>query len=285
MGGQVLIVFKGGKAFSTHPLNGAQWGYSVVLGALSMLVAITIRCIPDELIRKLIPSFAVREKTPQLLVSDEERNYEWNPILEEIREELSFLKKVRGGRLHNIAYKLQHPAETFMPRSRSGSRSGSRTRSSTNSLPQTPNGEHNGTEMDPQSQNSPESRPPGARRRSRSNSGLGAAIAGAGIIAGGVGGGWSPIEHRHSEAESFRFQRSEAHSGVEAQAGIEVHPDTKPDDPIITDVPKNSKLPPSQNPDLRPVFDQEQSGSNNNNLSLPGRPSRSHSRHSSQGHG
>lgn len=278
-----MIVFKGGKAFSVHPLNGAQWGYSVVLGALSMLVAVTIRCIPDELIRKLIPSFAKpKGSTPQLLVSDPERNYEWNPALEEIREELTFLKKVRGGRLRNIAYKLQHPAESFLPRSRSGSRS----RSRSNSLPQTPDGEHSVNEVDTQSPQTPESRPRAQRSRSsrsRSNSGLGAVIAGAGIIAGGVGGGWSPIERGPSEAESFHFSRSRAHSGVDAQAGIEVHPDTKPDDPIIVELPQRSKVPPSQNPDLRPAFDY--TPPSNSSLHPPGRGSRSHSRHSSQSHG
>ncbi|KAG9247718.1 hypothetical protein BJ878DRAFT_553797, partial [Calycina marina] len=35
IGGQIMIIFVGGKAFHVRPLNVAQWGYSVVLGALS----------------------------------------------------------------------------------------------------------------------------------------------------------------------------------------------------------------------------------------------------------
>lgn len=225
VGGQIMIVFIGGDAFSTHRLNGAQWGYSVVLGFLSIPVAVMIRMIPDDLIRKLIPSWFIRKATPRLMVSDEERQDKWNLALEEIREELTFLKTLRGGRLNVLRYKLQHPVETLLPRSRSGS---SRSRSRTNSPPQTPTGEQGpGDPGSNQVPPTPESRRSGSRRspRSRSNSAFGPAAAMAGIVAGSVAG-WSPIGRRSDEGNSMRFSQSDGKSQLDGHEGTAVHPTT-----------------------------------------------------------
>ena len=48
IGCQVLILFVGGKAFSITRLNPAQWGYSLVLGVLSIPIGAVIRVIPLE---------------------------------------------------------------------------------------------------------------------------------------------------------------------------------------------------------------------------------------------
>lgn len=244
--GQVLIIFVGSTAFSVTRLNGAQWAYSVVLGALSMPVAVIIRLVPDEFIRKLIPHpWSRTNNGPQLVVSDEDRRYEWNPALEEIRDQLGFLKTVRGGRLKNLKYKLQHP-ETLIPRSRSGSRSRN------NSIPHTPVGENGSSDVigsPPPA--TPESR--SRQGRSRSNSAFGPAAAMAGVIAGSVGG-WTPVDKTGGEESGLPFSRTQPQS-LRQQQGIEVHPDTRPDDPIIGEAPTSSHIPPSQNPDLAPVFE------------------------------
>ena len=249
VGGQVMIVWVGGEAFAVHRLNGAQWGYSVVLGLLSLPVAIIIRLIPDELVRKALSVIPRRQSsTPSFVFEDDERIQEWNPALDDIREELAFLKKVRGGRMSELAYKLQHPRQSFIPRSRSGSHSRSNT-----SLPQTPQPAETITEPPPASPPSPEK---GKRRdRSRSNSRFGPAAAMAGIIAGSVAGGWSPVERGQGEADSIKFSNSKVHGGLDATNGIEVHPDTSPDDPVIVENPQQSRVPPSQNPALTPRFD------------------------------
>jgi Ca2+-transporting ATPase len=49
VGGQILIVFIGGRAFAITRLDGDQWAISIVLGALSIPVGAIIRLIPDEL--------------------------------------------------------------------------------------------------------------------------------------------------------------------------------------------------------------------------------------------
>ena len=245
--GQIMIVFVGGRAFSVHRLNGPQWGYCLVLGALSLPWAVVLRCIPDELVRKAIPNWWTERAMPQVKVSDEEQHYEWNPALTEIREELTFLRKFRGGRLKMIQYKLQHPRETLLPRSRSNSRSVSREPTP----PVTPIGDHSGSDFGSPVR-TPESRSR-ARTRSRSNSAFGPAAAMAGIVAGSIAG-WSPIERGHSEADSIRFVRSASHSGLEGEDGIEIHPETDPNDPVIAENPKPSDLPPSQNPALAPAY-------------------------------
>ena len=185
--GQIMIIFVGGQAFSIHRLNRAQWIYSIVLGFLCIPVAAFIRLIPDEFIRKCIPKWLKRKaKKPELVVSDEERQAQYNPF-EEIRQELTFMKKVRGGRLHGFVYNLQHPREAL-------SRSRSASRLQLNSIPQTPNGEQGGGDFGGLAPPTSESRKSGSRRmdRSRSNSAFGPAAAMAGIVAGSIGG-WSPI--------------------------------------------------------------------------------------------
>jgi Ca2+-transporting ATPase len=246
IGGQILIIFVGGAAFSVKRLDqGSQWAVSLVLGAISLPVAVIIRLIPDEFISRLIPNFWTRDKGPELVISDEDRNYEWNPALEEIRDQLAFIKRLRGGRLRHIRHKLQHPQE-LLPRSRSGSRSRD------SSSPPTPNGDDNGSPT-PQPA-TPETR---SRRntRSRSNSTFGPAAAMAGIVAGSIAG-WSPIERGHGEADSITFPSTGGpYGGLDREQGIEVHPDTAADERMINEYSATGKTPPSQNPDLIPFFE------------------------------
>jgi Ca2+-transporting ATPase len=245
VGGQVLIIFVGGQAFSIVRLNGLQWAVSLILGVISIPVAVIIRLIPDEFIRRLIPTFWKRKRQggPRVLVSDEERSYEWNPGMEEIRDQLAFLKTVRGGRLKQIRQRLQHPEGIFP-----GSRSGSRSRDE--SAPSTPNGEQDSGSPPPAT---PESRSRN-RTRSRSNSAFGPAAAMAGIIAGSVAG-WSPIERPQEDQGSWNLSDT-GHSGLDRQHGLDIHPDTRQDDPIIiNNYDLSPTTPPSQNPDLAPVFE------------------------------
>ncbi|KAH0254624.1 calcium-translocating P-type ATPase, partial [Aureobasidium melanogenum] len=136
IGGQVMIMFVGGRAFSVERLTGEQWGYSVGLGAISIPVGVIIRLIPDELITRLVPAWLKRKAAPKLVVEDEERPFEYSQALLDIRDELAFIKRIKGGRLNQIKFTLKHPREALLH-----SRSASRSRSSM-SLPQTPNGEH-----------------------------------------------------------------------------------------------------------------------------------------------
>lgn len=279
VGGQILIMFIGGAAFSIFRINAAQWGYSIILGSLAIPFAVVIRCIPDELFARLIPSLHFRKRQgPRVTVHDDDSgNNVWNPAIEEIRDELTFLKKIRGGRMSELAYKLQHPRQSFLPHSRSASRS-----------------RHKGelAEDDPekivadayaQHKAETEAAKPAAtldkkksRHRASSNSIFGPVAAMAGVVAGSVAGGWSPVEHREPDTEAVRFQRSRAPSGVEGTGGMEIHPDTGADDPVFAEDVGDTTIPPSQNPSLAPHFEHAPP-----HAAAPTHGRRSHSRHSS----
>ena len=236
---QIMIVFVGGRAFSVHRLNGAQWGYSIVLGLFSIPVAMFLRLIPDEFLEKLIPSWFVRRAAPKVLVSDEERQFEWNPGLEKIRDELTFMKKLRGGRLTMLRYKLQHP-DLLISRSRSNS-SHSRSLSRTNSLPNTPSGEP--TTNDSASQQpppTPDSRKSTTRNRgrSRSNSTFGPAAAMAGVVAGSVAG-WSPIGKKDEDVAAGASQPDDR-SQLGDQDDIHMHGASSSQDPLTHNQPESS---------------------------------------------
>lgn len=74
----------------------------------------------------------------------------------------------------------------------------------------------------------------------------------AGVVAGSIAG-WSPIGRRDEEGSASHqsFSQDHGRSSLEHQEGIEIHPDTHPDDPIIVrDL--SSTLPPSQKPETTP---------------------------------
>ena len=260
VGGQILIMFVGGVVFSLdRPLTGAQWAVSIILGLISIPIAVFLRLIPDEWLSKLIPKRVFRKKTPDVLVSDEERQFEWNPVIEDIREELLFMKLIRGGRLSVLKYKLQNPRE-LLPRSRSGSRgSRSASRSRTNSLPRTPQPEISDDASVNHGPPTPESHRshPRRRGRSRSNSTFGPAAAMAGIVAGSIAG-WSPVERR--DGDSFGRFPFQDRSDLEGHQGVELHPGTRPDDPVLAD-PAGSSKPPSQVPETNPSYQGDLSNS------------------------
>ncbi|KEF50966.1 Ca2+-transporting ATPase [Exophiala aquamarina CBS 119918] len=117
--GQVLIVFIGGDAFVVTRLNGAQWAISLVLGFMSIPMGILIRLIPDivadtlmrwmgKLWRWLVPK-VIRERklrSRSLLPVDEA-----GKVFLSVRDDLAFLKAIRGGRVRLLGQGIKHPVE------------------------------------------------------------------------------------------------------------------------------------------------------------------------------
>lgn len=277
VGGQVLIMFIGGQAFSVHRINGPQWGYSLILGILSIPFAVVIRCFPDELFAKLIPTLPRRHRAgPELVVQDDEAGItQWNPALVDIREELSFLKKLRGGRMAELAFKLQHPRQSFMPRS--PSKSYSKTDLPDDDPEKIVANAYAAANAEAEAKKRASTPEKKKRSRGGSSSVFGPAAAMAGIVAGSIGGGWSPVERRPEDSQSVTFQRSRAPSGVEGTSGIEIHPATSTEDQVFApDKVPDTRIPPSQNPSLAPHFDHAPPHS-----PAPSFGRRSHSRHSS----
>lgn len=138
---------------------------------------------------------------------------------------------------------MSHPKEALLH-----SRSPSRSRASS-SLPRTPNNElseseDNGISPVPPTPDSRRSR----RGRSRSNSAL-AGAAMAGIVAGSIGGGWSPIDRREGDADSLRFARGRSKSDLSKEVRVDSHSDTKKEHSVVLGelpVEPASEAPPSQ---------------------------------------
>jgi Ca2+-transporting ATPase len=61
--GQVLIVNIGSSALSTVRLDAKQWAISILLGALSLPIAVLIRLIPDDFIRRFLPTKHIPQRT------------------------------------------------------------------------------------------------------------------------------------------------------------------------------------------------------------------------------
>lgn len=208
MGGQVLIVFKGGAAFQISPYQTPEmWAIAIVLGFLSIPVGVLIRLFPDAWVLAMIPSFLKnrRSKVPGLTVSDEEMDMYPEP-LGDVRDELYFLRMMKGGRLNNLKFAIQHPKETLM-RSRSPSHSRTHSRSTSVHAPSTPTRENSFSSMAAATPERHRSR----SNRSRSNSALGAPTVMAGIIAAGVAAGWAPRasseEHEMQQGGDDRTSR------------------------------------------------------------------------------
>ena len=220
-GGQVLIIFVGGKAFNIAPQGqtASMWGTAIVLGFISIPIGIVVRLVPDSLLEKLVPEAIKRRaqaKVPGVTVSDDTERFQNFPAeFAEIRDELYWLKRFKGGRVNNLKFAMKHPKEVFLPK-RSMSRQNSKQNSRSNSIkqPQTPTRENsfgsNGGGGSNVGSNvgsaTPESRSRSRsmRSRSRSNSVLGAATLMTGIVAGSVGAaGWSPIDRAGGDWQQF----------------------------------------------------------------------------------
>ncbi|PKS08310.1 hypothetical protein jhhlp_005254 [Lomentospora prolificans] len=98
VGGQVIIVFFGDAAFVVTPLNGPQWGISIVLGFLSIPVGVLIRLFPDSWIRKTIKTIVPRRWREKRDTRNAE-TYDLNAAMLDVRDDLAFLRRIRGGRI------------------------------------------------------------------------------------------------------------------------------------------------------------------------------------------
>lgn len=92
-GAQITIIFVGKSAFSVQPLNGWQWGGSLVFGAITIPVGMIIRCIPDGFV-----SFMMWARPPPSVQVNENRDLpvEWDPGNEVPQREPAFIRRVKG---------------------------------------------------------------------------------------------------------------------------------------------------------------------------------------------
>lgn len=246
-GAQILIIFVGDKPFSISqtnpPQTGLQWALAIALGFISIPIGIVIRLIPDELLLKLIPASLKRRssRVPGFTVTDEERFDHYPEPLADVRDELNFLKRFKGGRLNNLKFAMQHPKEVLMQiRSPSHSRSNSMRETLP---PRTPIREDSTGESPAPTPNSRARSRSMRSGRSRSNSALGATTVMAGIIAGSVGAGWSPVQDRSNvefprgAAGPSPLAYTEEPESIEEDARVDVPTLKVPEPPTRTSKP------------------------------------------------
>ncbi|KAK9356401.1 hypothetical protein V1505DRAFT_369855 [Lipomyces doorenjongii] len=143
-GGQIIIMFVGGNAFSIVRLNGVEWAVSVVVGFVSIPMGVFLRlCVPDsvayaiykpvglvfrylwgKLVFVVLFLWPFKRKSARAAVDGGKYQedlelqspggsvigykspaYEWNPAIEQVRRELLFLKRFRGGRINELKFK------------------------------------------------------------------------------------------------------------------------------------------------------------------------------------
>lgn len=200
--GQVLIIFFGGPAFVIVKggLNGPQWGISLILGLLSIPIGILIRLLPDSVVRscsQFVVRYTPKIPMPKIFKRNQDKKKNETEILNgsvgntlmSIRDDLAFLKRVRGGRMNLISEAIVHPVEAVR-RTRSRSRTGGS------------NSEDDRSSMSPM------------------RSAMGSAVGMPGLLAASIGG-LSPIERQPSTSEqgdTTPLQSSTPPSGEQSQS-------------------------------------------------------------------
>lgn len=230
-GGQVLIMFVGGAAFSTKRPTPAQWATAIICGLMSIPMALFLRSIPDRYVAKLYPARLVRfirthipflkkKKSPGIMVDDDEEanmgvpnRYKWNPAIEQVREQLMFLKTFKGGRLSNLKFRPREmyeqwrdsrspspvPSEQNLYSPTLGGKSGSSSAGSPKLRPHNePVAGENGLLTVPNDSST------GGSFRGRGYSSGSSTIGALSLVPGIVGGavaGWSPEQREHATAD------------------------------------------------------------------------------------
>lgn len=116
-GGQILIMYVGGAAFSVRRQTGPEWAVALICGFLSIPMGFFIRAVPDKWVIKIYPKRLVdsilhhtrlNRKRPSLAVDEESAigyRFKWNPAIEQVRDQLVFIRKIKGGRLSQLKFK------------------------------------------------------------------------------------------------------------------------------------------------------------------------------------
>jgi len=218
IGGQVLIVFVGGTAFSVTNINGEQWAASIILGLLSLPFGAVIRLIPNAFIKIFIPRKLLEHKRKTTIIDEEKVTDEWNPAIDDVRDDLMFIKSLRSKRRLGTIGNPRKAIRRLIPSSSTKDDTSShRRRSSTPGLSEGPP--------------SPSPSPSDSKRsRSRSNSAFRPAAMVPALVATSML--WSPSSP--SEAKSAEaFPVTMSREALEKFEGLEFHKDTDPNDPIV----------------------------------------------------
>ncbi|TIB93928.1 calcium-translocating P-type ATPase [Wallemia mellicola] len=128
VGGQVLIVFVGGAAFSVTRIGGRDWAISIICGFCSLIVGALFRFIPDEPIERRLIKWGAFPDPNALPIS---KNKPSRKGEDPVYDSLQILSILRGGRIRGssfvqksrriVRHPIQQLSETLYSHSRSNS--------------------------------------------------------------------------------------------------------------------------------------------------------------------
>jgi len=102
---QVLIVFIGGAAFQVTRIGGREWGISIALGFVALLVGSLVRLIPNGPVEKLFIKLRLLPDPNVLPTKSPQAEAEtWNRAIELVRDNLGTFAKIRGGRMRGSSF-------------------------------------------------------------------------------------------------------------------------------------------------------------------------------------
>ncbi|ODO10159.1 calcium-translocating P-type ATPase, PMCA-type [Cryptococcus amylolentus CBS 6273] len=104
VGGQILIIEVGGAAFQVTRLGGRDWGISLVIGAISLPIGVICRLMPTEPFGRLLVKLHIYADPNKLPAhspdaDEQQQQYNYNPALSQIKDNLATYANIRGGRL------------------------------------------------------------------------------------------------------------------------------------------------------------------------------------------
>ena len=249
IGVQILIIFVGGAAFSITRLNGPEWAITMIAGAITLLVGVLIRLVPDVWLLVLIPGPMRRyfdrraerklEARRQKQALEEEDQDAWNvSTVDYVRDQLLFIKTLRSqgrfGSIGVVAPRQKKTLRNYIP----------------NSIGGTSPVRHNSFVSRPgTSSPNPSTSESTHRQRGRTKSGSALAVASMvpGMVATGMTGMWSPSSPSGSRPPTKRAGQPLTRDELEKRMGVQIHPDTHSNDPIVT-----SRSPPSRSRSPQP---------------------------------
>ena len=218
IGGQILIVFVGGTAFSVTKINGEQWATSIILGLLSLPFGAIIRLIPNDFIKIFIPRKLLERKRKTTIIDEERVTEEWNPAIDDVRDDLMFIKSLRSKRRLGTIGNPKKAMRRLIPSSSSKDDASSHQR-----RPSTPRLSEGPPSPSPSPSDS-------KRSRSRSNSAFRPAAMVPALVATSIM--WSPSSPSESRGAEL-FPTTMSREALEKVEGLEFHKDTDPNDPIV----------------------------------------------------
>lgn len=109
VGGQVLIVEVGGSAFQTVHITASNWAISIVLGFLSLPLAVLVKLIPPAPVERLMIRMKLfpDPNAPLPFQTATSEDLHWNEGIEKVIDNLNTFNKIRGGRIRSSSIVLQ----------------------------------------------------------------------------------------------------------------------------------------------------------------------------------